>query len=244
MIECEHVSKSFSTSYLKGFQVKALDDVSFSLHRGKTHALVGPNGSGKTTLLSCILGLYHVDQGTIRVFGRPPQDPQARAKLGVLNEHFQTYSDITAVQAIEYYGLCSGRTFGQGLIMKWLSKMDLESHARRNVGGFSKGMMQRLGIIASLIHDPELIVWDEPTSGLDPEGRVLVMNILNEEKQKDKTLVLSTHILSDIDRSCDHMLVLRNGQLKLDCDIREALQEKNLENAESLYMQTSTKAAL
>ncbi|MCB1197108.1 MAG: ABC transporter ATP-binding protein, partial [Deltaproteobacteria bacterium] len=137
--------------------------------------------------------------------------------------------------------LLTGQQANSSIIDQWLIRLELSQHKHRLIGTFSKGMVQRLGIVLSLIHNPDIIIWDEPSSGLDPEGRKLVLDLIQEEKQKNKTFIISTHILSDIERTCDHLLVLKDGQLLLNQNIKDACSQYACKDVESLYLKAIQK---
>lgn len=215
-VEIEHISKTYKSGFRRS-AVQAVRSLSLSIPRGAVTALVGPNGAGKTTTIYAILGLLTPDEGRISVLGMPPADPDARRRVGYQSEIFYTYPFFTAVRALEFYGKLSGipRAVVRDRIPTILSRMGLADAADRKVRTFSKGMVQRLGLAQALIHAPEILVLDEPTTGLDPEGRRLVADIILEEKSRGTTVFLSSHILSDVERTCDRMVMIRDGEVIL-----------------------------
>ncbi|MCB0271516.1 MAG: ABC transporter ATP-binding protein [Bdellovibrionales bacterium] len=236
MIKCDQLSKKFYPSLFSKKEIFALQEISIEAIKGQTYALAGPNGSGKTTLLSCILGMYHPTSGSCSINNLHPQEAHSRINMGYLPENFSTYPDITPVEAIKHYALLSDKTIETSAVDEWLTKFDLFHERHRKIRGFSKGMIQRLGMVISLIHDPELIIWDEPSSGLDPEGRKLVLDLILEQKKKGKTIIVSSHILSDIERTCDHLWILKKGKLILDDNIHIACERANCKTVEELYL--------
>jgi ABC-2 type transport system ATP-binding protein len=194
--------------------VYAVRNLTLRVPRGSIVACVGPNGAGKTTTIHTLLGLLKPDGGTVRVFGESP-GPSVLRRVGYQSEVFHTYPFYSAAEVLRYYGRLSGVTL-QDLtrdIPPMLDRLGLREVARRQVGTFSKGMTQRLGLAQALLHDPPLLILDEPTSGLDPEGRRLVLDIVREEKQKGKTVLLSSHILSDVERTCDEVVMINKGEV-------------------------------
>jgi ABC-2 type transport system ATP-binding protein len=161
-----------------------------------------------------VLGFLRPDAGRVEVFGTRP-GPAVLRRVGYQPEIFHTYSYRSARQALQYYGQLSGLTKPaiDAAIPPLLSRLALDDASDRAVGTFSKGMTQRLGLAQALLHDPELLILDEPTSGLDPEGRRLVLDIVREEKARGRTVFLSSHILSDVERTCDEVVMVNHGQV-------------------------------
>jgi ABC-2 type transport system ATP-binding protein len=213
MIAFERVTKIYARRQI------ALADVSFSLPAGSTIGLLGANGSGKSTLLRIALGLITPTAGTVRALGQPmnPGAKALRQRIGFLSDSPAFPKDLTA---IGYLGLV-GRCFGlehrehQARMGTLLRAVGLTEDAGRKIATYSTGMRTRLGIAASLMNDPELLVWDEPTAGLDPISRSQTLGLLEQFRQR-KTVILSSHILGDVDRVCDRLLILNQGQLLFD----------------------------
>ena len=196
--------------------VHAVRGLSLTVPRGAIVAFVGPNGAGKTTTIHTLLGFLKPTTGTVRVFGQPP-GPSVATQIGYQPEIFYTYPFYSAREALRYYGQLAGMS-SSGLdqrIPGLLDRMALTDAGKRPISSYSKGMTQRLGLAQALIHDPELLILDEPTSGLDPEGRRLVLDIIVEEKSRGRTVFLSSHILSDVERTCDEVVMVRQGQVVL-----------------------------
>jgi ABC-type multidrug transport system ATPase subunit len=194
--------------------VHAVKNLGLRVPRGAVVAFVGPNGAGKTTTIHTLLGFLTPDAGTVLLFGLPP-GPAALKRLGYQPEIFHTYPYSKAREALRYYGRLSGmsRQAIDAALPPLLARLGLEGAASRAVATFSKGMNQRLGLAQALLHSPELLILDEPTSGLDPEGRRLVLDIIGEEKAKGRTVFLSSHILSDVERTCDEVVMVHQGQV-------------------------------
>ena len=196
--------------------VHAVRGLSLTVPRGSIVAFVGPNGAGKTTTIHTLLGFLKPTAGTVRVFGEPPGPGVAR-RIGYQPEIFYTYPFYSAREALRYYGQLAGMssaTLDQA-IPGLIERMALTDAGKRPISSYSKGMTQRLGLAQALIHDPELLILDEPTSGLDPEGRRLVLDIIVEEKARGRTVFLSSHILSDVEKTCDEVVMVRQGQVVL-----------------------------
>ncbi|MFL6518653.1 MAG: ABC transporter ATP-binding protein [Chthoniobacterales bacterium] len=214
VIEVEGFTKAFRNR-LRRRVVRAVTDLNLSVERGNVVAFVGPNGAGKTTTIYALLGLLNPDRGQIRLFGLPPKNETARRRIGFQSEIFHTYGFKTAERALRFYGQLAEMPAEKIALAvpRQLDRLGLSAARSRKVRGFSKGMVQRLGLAQALMHEPELLILDEPTTGLDPEGRKLVAEIILEEKMRGTTVFLSSHILSDVERTCDHVVILREGSV-------------------------------
>jgi len=209
-IKFERVTKVY-----QGRQI-ALADISFALPVGSTIGLLGANGSGKSTAIRIALGLIRPSAGDVEVFGErmTPGAKLLRQKIGFLSDDPAFPRDLSAISYLEFVG----RSFGlagrerQARLGTLLRAVGLMDDAGRKIGTFSTGMKTRLGVAASLMNDPELLVWDEPTAGLDPISRRQTLDLLEQFRGR-KTVLLSSHILGDIDRVCDRLLVLNHGQI-------------------------------
>ncbi|HLQ76301.1 MAG TPA: ABC transporter ATP-binding protein [Terriglobia bacterium] len=214
VIQIENLTKTYRTG-LRRSQVFAVRNLSVTVNRGSIVAFVGPNGAGKTTTIHSLLGFLKPDGGTIKLFGQATGSASLRRRVGYQCEIFHTYPFYTGTQALRYYGQLSGISKAEleRAIPLQLERMGLTAAANRKASGFSKGMTQRLGLAQALLHEPELLILDEPTSGLDPEGRRLVLDIIREEKAKGRTVFLSSHILADVERTCDEVVMVRQGEV-------------------------------
>lgn len=209
--------------------VKAVDDLSLDIAKGSVVGLIGPNGAGKSTTIYCLLGLLKPDEGSISIFGLSPDSKRARSRLGFQSEIFHTYDYLKPKEALKLYGQLSNLSEQEldRLINPQLERLGLMHAQNRKVGSFSKGMKQRLGIAQALIHDPDLLILDEPFTGLDPEGRKNIADIIFEEKRKGKTVFFSSHILSDIERLCDEVIMIRKGKVVLSGDLENITTKEN-----------------
>ena len=213
VIEIDELIKSYRTG-LRRRPVFAVKKLSLKVSAGSIVAFVGPNGAGKTTTINTLLGFLKPDSGRVRLFGRAA-DRSLLRRVGYQPEIFHTYPFYKATEVLRYYGRLSGMASSdlQQAIPTLLDRMGLADAANRKVVTFSKGMNQRLGLAQAMLHDPELLILDEPTSGLDPEGRRLVLDIIRDEKARGRTIFLSSHILSDVERTCDEVFMIRQGEI-------------------------------
>ena len=223
----EEVSKTYVSGRLwRRARVAALDGLSFEVHPGEIFGFLGPNGAGKTTALHLLMGFIFPDRGRGSVFDFPFGDARARLRIGFLPENLAFYRFLSPVQLLRYFGRLNEVPAAviESRIPPLLEQVKLSEAARRPLGGFSRGMLQRLGLAQVLLHDPDLLVLDEPTSGLDPLGRRLVREILLELKGRGKTVFLSSHLLSEIEMVCDRVGVLDRGCLRRIGSVREMLE--------------------
>src|SRR5436190_17468747 len=213
VIEIDELIKSYRTG-LRRRPVFAVKKLSLKVMAGSIVAFVGPNGAGKTTTISTLLGFLKPDAGSVRLFGKAA-DTSLLRRVGYQPEIFHTYPFYKANEVLQYYGRLSGMSSSDLVqaIPPLLDRMGLADAANRKAVTFSKGMNQRLGLAQALLHDPELLILDEPTSGLDPEGRRLVLDIIREEKAKGRTVFLSSHILADVERTCDEVVMVNHGEV-------------------------------
>ena len=216
--------KGLSKTYRSGFRrrsVQAVRNLDLRVEKGQVVAFVGPNGAGKTTTIYLMLGLLNPDGGNISIFGLPPRDPESRRRIGFQSEIFYTYPFLRCEQALQFYSELSGLPLHETapVILEYLDRLGLGDDIYRKVKGFSKGMIQRLGLVQALLHRPELLILDEPTTGLDPEGRKTVADIILEERDRGTTVFLSSHILSDVERTCDQMVIIKEGEAVLSAEI-------------------------
>ena len=213
VIAVQGLTKTYRTG-IRLTPVHAVRNLTLRVPTGSIVAFVGPNGAGKTTTIHTLLGLLKPDSGTVRLFGQEP-GPSVLRRVGYQSEIFHSYPFYSAVEVLRYYGGLSGLSKQELArdVPPLLERLGLRDAAKRPMGTFSKGMTQRLGLAQALLHDPALLILDEPTSGLDPEGRRLVLDIIREEKQNGRTVFLSSHILSDVERTCDEVVMINKGEI-------------------------------
>jgi len=191
--------------------------------------LLGPNGSGKSTTIKLILGLLNRTRGRLTVFGREPHDVSVKKYIGFLPEESYLYRYLNSRETLDYYGRLFGldRTTRRKRIEELLEWVGLSQVAHRPVGEFSKGMMRRIGLAQALINDPEFLILDEPTSGLDPIGTKQVKDLLVELRSRGKTILLSSHLLADVEDVCDRMAILYGGSIRAEGTADELLTDSS-----------------
>lgn len=191
----------------------AVDGVSFSVGRGEVMGLLGPNGAGKTTVIKMLLGLVRPDAGEVLLLGRPGNDPQARARVGYLPELFRYQPWLTAAEVLALHVRLAGASVPAAERVETLALVGLADRAGDRVGGFSKGMQQRLGLAVALVARPDFVVLDEPTSALDPIGRADVRDLLLSLKARGVAVLLNSHLIGEVERVCDRVIILDKGRV-------------------------------
>lgn len=207
-------------------RVRAVNDLDLAVQPGEIYGLLGPNGSGKSTTIKMILGLLYPTRGRVSIFGRAPDDVRVKNRIGYLPEESFLYRFLNARETLDYYGALFQlqRRERNRRIEELLEMVGLKSAARRPVGEYSKGMARRIGLAQALINDPDLIILDEPTSGLDPIGAKLVKDIIIRlGREHRKTILLSSHLLADVEEVCDRVTILYGGRIQVEGRIEEVL---------------------
>lgn len=209
------LSKTYRTGILRRSTVEALDEVSLSVEPGAIFGLLGPNGAGKTTLVKILLGLVHPTGGTAHLFGKPAGNPGARHRVGFVPENHRFPGFMTAIQTLHVYGRLADvpKETRRRRIPELLRRLDLQGRGDSKVKTFSKGMLQRLGLAQALLNDPDLLFLDEPTGGVDPVGRRAIRDIVLELRDQGKTIFLNSHLLSEVEKVCTQVAILRDGSL-------------------------------
>jgi ABC-2 type transport system ATP-binding protein len=225
VLEVRDVFKTYRIGFFRK-KIEAVRGLSFKIERGEMLGFVGPNGAGKTTTMKMILQLIYPSSGSITLFGTPTGDPRARARLGYLPENPYIYSYL---KPLEFLDLC-GRLVGldgrerRKRSIELTGKLGLSHALDRPVGKFSKGMMQRLGFCQALLHDPEFLILDEPFSGLDPIGRKDIRDALLEQRSHGKTMLMTSHVLTDVEMLCDQIAIVHRGKLVASGKLDELLK--------------------
>ena len=209
-------------------RVVAVKGISFEVQRGDIFGFLGPNGAGKTTTIKMLTGLIRPSGGQASVFGVPVPSARAMTRVGFLPENPYVYPYLTPSEFVELCGRLSGlsRAAVRDRTRKVLSQVGILYAADRPVRRLSKGMLQRTGLAAALVADPELLILDEPMSGLDPVGRKEVRDLIFEERSQGRTIFFSTHILSDVETLCDRVTILRRGEVVVSGKLDELLKNE------------------
>jgi ABC-2 type transport system ATP-binding protein len=199
-------------AYGRKVAVKGLD---LEVRQGEVFGFLGPNGAGKTTLIKMLLGLAKPTGGEATILGRPIKEFETRRKVGFLPEHFRFHQWLTAEELLRLHGRLYGMAPSRlsERIPVLLELVGLMPHRAQQIGEFSKGMLQRVGLAQALLNDPDLIFLDEPTSGLDPVGRRLVRDIIRHERNRGATVFLNSHLLGEVEVTCDRVAFIKHGEV-------------------------------
>ena len=209
-----------------GSGVLAVDSVDMSVRRGEVYGFLGPNGAGKTTTLRMLVGLIRPTSGTATVAGHAPGDPTGLAKIGSLIESPGFYPYLSGRENLRVVADLAGVNHKR--VEEILDMVELGSRAGRKFSTYSTGMKQRLGVAAAVLKDPELLILDEPTNGLDPQGMAEMRKLIKDIGQGDRTVLLSSHLLGEVEQICDRVGVISNGHLVKQATVQELLGEKGV----------------
>jgi len=215
----------------------ALNSVSLDINQGEVFFLLGPNGSGKTTFINNLLGLLRPTSGEVRLFGSTDLD-QGKKRVGVILEQDGFFADVSAVKNLKVICLIKG--VGYDCIPGLLEKVSLKGHEKKKVKKFSQGMRKRLAIAASLVGNPDFLIWDEPYNALDPDGFRFLRNLIEELNANGKTLLISTHLLDEASRSATNVALLYKSQLKATLD-KDTILEKHNSMEDFYFFHTAQK---
>ena len=215
VVHIAELTKSFRGHLGIGRQT-AVEGLSLTVNPGEIFGLLGHNGAGKTTTLKMIVGLLRPDRGTVRIFGRPPTDAMARARIGFLPENPYFYDYLTAGEFLDFYARLHGvePKARRRKVEGTLERVGLAGCGRTALRKLSKGMIQRLGLAQAILHEPSLAILDEPMSGLDPVGRRDVRDLILSLRESGRSVFFSSHILQDVEMICDRVAILVGGKLR------------------------------
>ena len=210
-------------------KAKAINDVSFEVRKGEVFGLLGPNGSGKSTTIKVLLGLLNPSRGVARIFGRSPRDVKTKERIGYLPEESYLYRYLNSAETLDFFG---GLFALDGEEKKrrseqLLEMVGLKGVQMRTVGEFSKGMQRRIGLAQALINDPDLVILDEPTAGMDPVGCREIKDLILNLKGRGKTVILSSHLLADVEDVCDRAVIYYGGKVQQYGTLEELLTERD-----------------
>jgi len=206
----------------------AVDGVSFTVGRGEVVGLLGPNGAGKTSVIKMMLGLVRPDAGEVMLLGRPSTEPGARERVGYLPELFRYQPWLTADEVLALHVRLTGVKISDRDRRDNLALVGLADRSHDRVGGFSKGMQQRLGLAVALVARPDLVVLDEPTSALDPLGRADVRDLLLSLRERGVAVLLNSHLIGEVERVCDRVVILDRGRVAAAGTLPELLGRRSL----------------
>jgi ABC-2 type transport system ATP-binding protein len=227
-VRIENLTKIFPVP-LRRQRVTAVRNISFEVHPGEVYGLLGPNGSGKSTTLKILLGLVTPNQGRAMIFGQDSRDYQSRRDVGFLPENPYFYKFLTAAETLRFYGKVCG--MGGAILNKRIDELihlvGLEDARDRRIGGFSKGMLQRIGLAQALIQDPRLVVLDEPTAGVDPAGSHQIRDLILDLKKRGKTVLLTSHLLEQVQEICDRVGIMARGEMIREGALADLVSVKN-----------------
>ncbi len=225
VIECENLTKTYRQLFSRR-ETTAVDGIDLTINRGEIFGLLGPNGSGKTTTMKLLLGLLFPDEGEARVLDRAPNDVATKERIGFLPEESQLYGFLTGKETLEFYASLFGMSRSQQKerVDELLKSVGLWAERNRKISQYSKGMTRRIGFAQALINNPDVIFLDEPTVGLDPIIARELKDQIVELRDRGKTLVVSSHVLADVEDVCDRVAILHEGVKRREGDVDEMLQ--------------------
>jgi len=213
-VEIRDLVKDFKTSFRRK-PLRAVDDVSIRIMPGEVYGLIGPNGSGKSTTMKALLGLVAPTSGSCAIFGKDSLKVDSRNEVGFLPENPYFYKHLSGAETLRFYGkLCGlgGKTLNDR-VNEMLALVDLEGARDRRIGGYSKGMLQRIGLAQALIQEPRLLILDEPTAGVDPLGSRQIRDLILKLRDRGITVFLCSHLLEQVQEVCDHVGIIFQGRM-------------------------------
>jgi len=215
IIEASGLTKEFKDFWRRS-KAKAVNDVDFYIKEGEIVGLLGPNGSGKSTIVKMLLGLLYPTSGSLSLFGNSPLDVEAKRRIGYLPEETYLYKYLNAYETLDFFASIFNlsKAEKESRINQLLEMVGMSHVKYRMIGEFSKGMSRRIGLAQAMINDPELLILDEPTSGLDPLGCRDVKKLIKTLKSRGKTVLVTSHLLSDIEDICDRVIILYGGKIR------------------------------
>jgi len=241
-IEITGLTKDFSLN-LRGIKLRAVENLTLTVPEGQVFGLLGPNGSGKSTTIKIILGLLEPTAGECKVFGVPSGRVDSRLNVGYLPEAPYFYRYLSGTELVRFYGRICGvpRKRLDERVREVIDWVGLSGAAHRRVGTYSKGMLQRIGLAQALVHDPRLIILDEPTAGVDPVGSAEISELILKLKTQGKTVLITSHLLAQIEDICDRVAILDRGKLILEGAVDELV---GLSNRQALIVDSLPAAEL
>lgn len=227
-VQIENISKVFPVP-LRRQRVQAVKNLSLIVEPGQVYGLLGPNGCGKSTTLKILLGLIAPNSGHALIFGQDSREYRSRRDVGFLPENPYFHKFLTAAELLSFHGKICGLS-GKKLtarIDELIDLVGLRDARDRRIGGFSKGMLQRIGLAQALIHDPGLVVLDEPTAGVDPAGSHQIRDLILDLKKRGKTILLTSHLLEQVQEICDRVGIMARGEMIREGPLEDLVRVKN-----------------
>jgi ABC-2 type transport system ATP-binding protein len=243
-ITIQNLTKEFSNpSLVKRGKITAVRDLSFTVEAGHVYGLLGPNGSGKSTTMKVVLGLVTPTSGRTFIFGKDSSDVESREAVGFLPENPYFYKFLTGEETLRFYGKLCGIKGARlrDRAKELLALVGLEDAADRRVGGYSKGMLQRIGLAQALVQEPRLLVLDEPTAGVDPAGSRQIRDLILKFKERGLTVLLCSHLLSQVQEICDRIGIMHRGSLIREGQLDDLIA---IENQTELVIENAPPALL
>ena len=226
---CESLAKTYRAPLARG-GVVALRGLDLKVRRGMTFGLLGPNGAGKTTLVKLLLAIAFPTSGRATVLGRAPGDTRAKERIGYLPENHRYPGHLTGEQLLHHFGRLSGLAGAERTrrVRALLRRVRMEEWRGVRVNKYSKGMMQRLGMAQAILNEPDLLILDEPTDGVDPIGRREIRDLLLEQRDRGATIFLNSHLLSEVERLCDRVAILKEGVLLREGEVSDLTRPRSV----------------
>lgn len=215
-----------------------IDNLSFEINKGETFGLLGSNGSGKTTILRALLGIYPATKGKLLINGKK-FTPELGGKIGYLPEERGLYKKENVLDVMTYFGQLKGveRQAAKEWSLEYLKRVDLADKAKMKIDKLSGGQQQKVQLGVTIMNNPEILILDEPTKGFDPINRRLLMDIIDEQKAKGSTVILITHDMAEVERLCDRLLLLKNGNKNAYGTVPEVLKKFNKKNMDDVFLE-------
>src|SRR4051812_2874271 len=245
VLSCEGLTKDFTDIWGRP-AVRSLENLNLTVKRGEIFGLLGPNGAGKTTTIKLILGLIFPTSGEVRVLGADPRDVESKQKIGYLPEESYLHRFLNAEETLDFYGRLFDlpKEVRTERAAKLIERVGLKHARKRPLKEYSKGMVRRVGLAQCLINDPELILLDEPTSGMDPILSREIKDLILELKAQGKTVLLSSHLLGDVEDLCDRIAMLYRGRLQLEGKVSDLLEVGDVTEVEVKNLSDTAMAAV
>lgn len=234
-IRIQGLTKDFTIG-MRGVKLRAVDGLDLEIGDNEIFGLIGPNGSGKSTTIKIILGLLQASVGQCEIYGKPSHTVEARRSVGFLPEAPYFYRYLSGRELVRFYARICGvpRAKIKEQVDSVIELVGMTEAAHRRVATYSKGMLQRIGLAQALVHDPQLVILDEPTAGVDPLGAAAIADIIRELKRRGKTILLSSHLLAQIEGLCDRVAILHRGKLVREGRVDDLVED---EYAESMVVE-------